>query len=81
MAFGQVVEYADGVAFIEQQFRADAADVAGSADDQNFHRASCGAPARRVKTNRAASASTLVCFEAGDHAPNHADASCGAPEP
>ena len=70
MAFAQVVEDADGMALIEQQFGADAADVACSADNENFHRGSCGAPARRVKTNRAGSSLTFVCFDAGDHAPN-----------
>ena len=49
MSLGQVVEYANGVALVEQQFGADAADVTCSADDENFHRGSCVAPVRRVK--------------------------------
>jgi len=66
----QVVEYSDGVALVEQQFGADAADVACSADNENFHRGSCGAPARRVKVNRAPGWLTFVLFDPGDHAPN-----------
>ena len=37
MAFGQIVEDDDFVAFIEQQLDANAPDVAGPADDENFH--------------------------------------------
>src|SRR5688500_2201796 len=58
------------MAFVEQQLSANAADVAGPADDQNLHRPSWGASARRVKANRAASA--LGLLEAGDHPANHA---------
>ena len=71
VSLGQVVEYADGMALVEQQFGADAADVACSADNENFHRGSCGAPARCVKTNRRADRSlTLVCLDPRDHAPD-----------
>ena len=47
MAFGQVVEDGDLVAFIEQQLDADAADVARPADDEDFH-------PRKVRRARAA---------------------------
>ena len=33
----QIIEDGDLVALIEQQFSANAADVSGAADDQNFH--------------------------------------------
>src|SRR5438270_9956887 len=52
MAFGKIVEDGDCVSLIEKQLGANAADVAGAADDENLHRASCGAPPRRVKTNK-----------------------------
>ena len=52
MSLGQVVEYTDPVALIEQQFGANAPDVARSANDENLHRASCGALVRRVKANK-----------------------------
>ena len=81
MSLGQVVEYTDPVALIEQQFGADAADVACSADDENFHRASCGALARPVKTNRASRSSTFVCFDPGDHAPNEPIFAAGREDP
>jgi hypothetical protein len=42
-------EYSDGMALIEQQFGADASDIACSANNENFHRGSWGASARRVK--------------------------------
>ena len=70
MSFGQIIENADRVAFVEQELRANAADVACAADDKNFHRASCGAPVRSVKTNCADR--PLSLFEPGDHSPNHA---------
>src|SRR5947207_14879425 len=54
MPFGKIVEDADRVSFIEEQFGADAADVTCAPDDENFHRASCGALPRRVKANRIA---------------------------
>src|SRR5437870_2854276 len=38
MSFGQVVEDADLMAFINQHLGANTADVAGGADDENFHR-------------------------------------------
>ena len=47
MAFGQVVEDDDFVAFIEQQLDADAADITRPADDKNFH-------PRKVRRARAA---------------------------
>ena len=37
MAFRQIVEDDDIVAFIEQELDANAPDVARSADDKNFH--------------------------------------------
>ena len=37
MTFGQIIENGDGVAFVEQKLRANAADVTGPADDENFH--------------------------------------------
>ena len=37
MAFRQVVENGDGVAFVEQKLRANTSDVSGPADDENFH--------------------------------------------
>src|SRR5947208_13912475 len=52
MAFGKIVEDSDRVSLIEKQLGANAADVAGAADDENLHRASCGAPPRRVKANK-----------------------------
>jgi len=51
MAFAQIVERGDSVPVVEQNLGANAADVARSADDQNLHRASCGALPRRVKAN------------------------------
>src|SRR6185436_14620979 len=37
MAFGEVVKDRDGVAGVDQLFDADAADVAGTAGDEDFH--------------------------------------------
>jgi hypothetical protein len=85
MSFRKIIEDGNGVAFIEEQFGANAADVSCSADDKNFHRASCGAPVRRVKANRAgrsqlqlgnetahAASASGPLFKAGNHSPNEA---------
>ena len=37
VAFGQVVEDGDVVTVVEEKLDADAPDVAGAADDKNFH--------------------------------------------
>ena len=37
VAFGEVVEDGDGVAGVDEVFDADAADVSGSAGDEDFH--------------------------------------------
>jgi hypothetical protein len=37
MAFAQVIEDRNLVALIKKQFCADAADITGPADDENFH--------------------------------------------
>src|SRR5438045_7243112 len=37
MAFAQIVENRNSVAFIEQQLGANTADIAGATDNENFH--------------------------------------------
>ena len=37
MAFAQIIKDRDGVTFIEQKLGADASDVAGATDNENFH--------------------------------------------
>src|SRR4051812_20631789 len=65
MAFGKIVENGNVMPFIEKQLRANAADVAGAADDENLHRGSCRAVARDVKARNENSG---FLFEARDHA-------------
>jgi hypothetical protein len=52
MPFGKIVEDGNVVALVEEEFGANAPDVARSANDENLHRASCGALVRRVKANK-----------------------------
>jgi hypothetical protein len=40
MSFAQVIENGDLVLLIEQHLRANAADITGAADNENFHRGS-----------------------------------------
>jgi hypothetical protein len=37
MAFAEIIEDRSLVAFIEKQFRANAPDITGTANDENFH--------------------------------------------
>src|SRR5436190_23284231 len=70
MTFGKIIEDRDGVSFIEEQLGANAADVPGAADHENFHRASCRAVARDVKANKRSASGLLL--EPGDHPPDEA---------
>src|SRR5213594_1379869 len=52
MTFAQIIKDRDFVAFIEQLFRANAADVTRAANKENFHPpGNCGPP-RRVESKR-----------------------------
>src|ERR1700686_1600386 len=70
MPFGKVVEGANFVAFVEQEFGANASDVTRSANDENLHRGSCRVRRRAVKTKRVFSSLTFVRFQRGDHPPD-----------
>src|SRR5881397_827492 len=52
MAFAQIVKDRDFVAFIEQLFRANAADVTRAANKENFHPPGNRGPPRRVESKR-----------------------------
>src|SRR5438552_3426569 len=52
MAFAQIIKDRDFVAFIEQLFRANAADVTRAANEENFHPPGKCGPPRRVKSKR-----------------------------
>src|SRR6476469_1224302 len=52
MSFRQIVENGDGMSLVEEQLRADASDIAGAANDENFHRGTCRALPGRVKAKR-----------------------------
>ena len=54
MALAQIIEDSDFVALIQKQLRADAADIAGAADDEDFHAAKFGRGRRLSKWNRKA---------------------------
>jgi hypothetical protein len=50
MAFAKIIEDRSLMAFVEKYFRANAADVAGAANDENFHApGKCGATHARSK--------------------------------
>jgi hypothetical protein len=51
MSFSQVIENRDLVSFIEKQLGADAANVTGAADDEDFHAAKFRR-ARRLSKNQ-----------------------------
>src|SRR5438093_12341204 len=52
MAFAQIIKDRDFVAFIEQLFRANAADVTRAANKENFHPPGNRGPPRRVESKR-----------------------------
>src|SRR5438876_2630360 len=59
MAFTQIVKHCDFVAFIQQLFRANTADVTGAAGDENSHaRGKCSVIRFESKTNRRNSSPT-----------------------
>src|SRR5438067_254271 len=84
MPFGKIIEDANGVSFIEEQFGADAADVARASDHENSHRARCRATACRSKQTalpfpsatweRGARCCRSDCllFQSGNHPPDQA---------
>src|SRR4051812_21112536 len=73
MSFGKIVEHRDRVPFIEKNLRANTADVAGPADDENLHRARWGALPRRVKANNVRQpAGSGLLLEPCDHPPDQA---------
>ena len=80
MALGEVIENRDLVAFIDEQFRADAADITGTADDEDSHRRKWDVRTRPVKRNNRGLQSSLhrgerrlLFFQARDHPPDPPD--------
>jgi hypothetical protein len=74
MAFAKIIEDGGLMAFIKKQFRTDAPDISGTANDENFHAlGKCGAP--RVKSKRPETRSLLrdsfpsFFLKSGDHLP------------
>ena len=75
MAFAKIIENRNLMAFIKKQFCADAPDISGAANDENFHAlGKCGA--LRVKSKRPETSSLLrdsfssFFLKGGDHLPH-----------
>ena len=75
MAFAKIIENRNLMAFIKKQFCADAPDISGAANDENFHAlGKCGV--LRVKSKRPETSSLLrdsfssFFLKGGDHLPH-----------